>query len=280
MKILVTGAQGLLGREVVAALAGAHVVVAADVAQFDVADLDAMVAACRAARPRALLHCAAFTDVDGCEGREAHAFRVNAVGARNAAIAAVEVGARLIHVSTDYVFNGRSTRPYVESDAPDPLNVYGRSKWQGEFFVREIARDYTIVRTQALYGASGASFVRSILERVRRGEPLAVVDDQTVCPTRSADLAATLLRILVSGGPGTYHASSQGECTWFDFAAAILHDIGRPDHPLARTSTAALARPAPRPAYSVLRNLHLECSIGDTMPHWRDALRTHLGGAR
>jgi dTDP-4-dehydrorhamnose reductase len=146
----------------------------------------------------------------------------------------------------------------------------------GEVFVREHAHDFTIVRTQALYGASGRSFVSAILARVRDGKPLAVVGDQTVCPTRAVDLAAALRRIVEEGGPGIYHASSRGECTWFEFARAILEEIDAPDHPLRESSTAELGRPAPRPAYSVLRNLHLELTIGDTLPHWRDALRAHL----
>jgi dTDP-4-dehydrorhamnose reductase len=276
MKVLVTGAAGLLGSEVTAALAPAHEVLAADIDAFDVTDLDATLRACRDARPAAIVHCAAFADVDGAESRELEAFRVNAIGARNVALAANETGARLIHISTDYVFNGRSPRPYIESDAADPQSVYGRSKWMGEVFVRELARDFTIVRTQALYGRRGPSFPRAILARAERGEPLRVVDDQTVCPTRAADLARTLARILEEGIPGTCHASSRGECTWYVFACEILRQCGRADHPITPVTTAEFPRPAPRPAYSVLRNLHLELTIGDTMPHWADAVARHF----
>jgi dTDP-4-dehydrorhamnose reductase len=146
----------------------------------------------------------------------------------------------------------------------------------GERFVRDIADRWTVVRTQALYGSRGPSFVRAILGRIRDGEPLRVVDDQTVCPTRAVDLADAIVRILEEGTPGLYHASSRGECTWFEFAAAIRAAVGKPDHPLSPISSEELARPAPRPAYSVLRNLHLELTIGDSLPHWKEALETHI----
>jgi dTDP-4-dehydrorhamnose reductase len=276
VRVLVTGAAGLLGAEVVAALTPVHEVIGADLAEFDVTDLAATTRAFRDARPDAIVHCAAFADVDGAEAREIEAFRVNAIGARNAALAANNTHARLLHISTDYVFDGRATRPYIESDTPNPLGVYGRSKWMGELFVRELARDFIVVRTQALYGVRGASFPRAILARLDRGEPLRVVNDQTVCPTRAADLARALVLLLEKGAPGVYHASSRGECTWYDFAREILRLRGRPAHPLVPVSTTEFARPAPRPAYSVLRNLHLELTIGDPMPHWTEAIALHF----
>jgi dTDP-4-dehydrorhamnose reductase len=276
VRVLVTGAAGLLGAEVVAVLTPVHEVIGADLAEFDVTDLAATTRAFRDARPDAIVHCAAFADVDGAEAREVEAFRVNAIGARNAALAANDTHARLLHISTDYVFDGRATRPYIESDTPNPLGVYGRSKWMGELFVRELARDFIVVRTQALYGVRGASFPRAILARLDRGEPLRVVNDQTVCPTRAADLARALVLLLEKGAPGVYHASSRGECTWYDFAREILRLRGRPAHPLVPVSTTEFARPAPRPAYSVLRNLHLELTIGDPMPHWTEAIALHF----
>ena len=276
MRILVTGAAGLLGRTLLARLDGAHDATGVDLVDFDIADLPSTLAGVRAAGPEVIVHCAAWADVDGAEADEDGAFRANAIGAKNVALAANAAGARIVHISTDYVFDGTGDEPYIESDAPRPFGVYGRSKWMGERFVRDVADRWTVVRTQALYGETGPSFVRAIRARVDAGQPLTVVDDQTVCPTRAADLADTIVRIALEGTTGLYHASSRGECTWFRFAREILKVIGKPDYPLTPITSAELSRPAPRPTYSVLRNLHLELTIGDTMPHWRDALATHL----
>ncbi|MHC4471855.1 MAG: dTDP-4-dehydrorhamnose reductase [Planctomycetota bacterium] len=276
MKVLVTGAAGLLGSEVVRVFSERHAVTGVDLDDFDITDLDATVAAVRESRPAAVVHCAAWSDVDGAESAFEDAFRANGIGAKNVALAANEVGARVLHISTDYIFDGSAGRPYVESDLPHPIGAYGRSKWMGEQFVREMASAGTVVRTQALFGKRGSSFVKAILGRVEAGQPLEVVDDQTVCPTRAPDLAEALLRILEEGTVGIYHASSRGECTWFDFAAEILEQTGSADHPLSPIPSTKLDRPAPRPAYSVLRNLHLELTIGDTLPLWQDALERHL----
>jgi len=276
VRILVTGAAGLLGSALLPVLGRDHDAVGVDLDDFDVTREAETRAAVRETAPEAIVHAAAWADVDGAESALEDVFRVNGVGAKNVALAANDVGARMLHLSTDYVFDGLAGRAYVESDPVSPVGVYGRSKWMGERFVREVADDWTIVRTQALYGARGPSFVRAILGRVDAGEPLSVVDDQTVCPTRAADLAEAILRILEEGTRGTYHASSRGECTWHGFAAAILEAVGKPDHPLSAISSETLDRPAPRPAHSVLRNLHLELTIGDTLPHWRKALSSHL----
>jgi len=276
MRILVTGAAGLLGRSLLARLDGEHDATGVDLVDFDIADLATTVAGVRGAAPEVLVHCAAWADVDGAELDEDGAYRANAIGAKNVALAANAVGARILHISTDYVFDGTGDEPYIESDTPRPFGVYGRSKWMGESFVRDVADRWTVVRTQALYGETGPSFVKAIRARVDAGQPLTVVDDQTVCPTRAADLADAIVCIVNEGTTGLYHASSRGECTWFRFAKEILTLIGKPDHPLKAITSAELSRPAPRPTYSVLRNLHMELTIGDTLPHWRDALAAHL----
>lgn len=276
MRVLVTGARGMLGSDVVRVFAGRHHVTGTDIQDFDIADLDATLRAFKAADPDLVVHCAAWSDVDGAEAEGDATFLANAIGARNAALASNDTGARLLHVSTDYVFDGTADRPYIESDSPNPLGVYARSKWMGEVFVRETCRDWAIVRTQALYAAHGRSFLKAILARRETGEPLSVVNDQTVCPTRTVDLADTLLRIAEQGTPGTYHASGNGACTWFEFAEEILRAVGDPDYPLRPIATADLDLPAPRPPASVLRNLHLQLTIGDTLPHWRDALATYF----
>ena len=276
MKVLVTGAAGLLGSTLQPRLAKGHEVVGVDLDDFDIGDLDATVRAIGECAPDAVVNCAAWADVDGAESDETGAFRANAIGAKNVALAANGAGARILHISTDYVFDGRTDAPYVESDPVCPSGVYGRSKWMGERFVRDVAERWTVIRTQALYGVRGPSFVQAISTRIEAGEALSVVNDQTVCPTRAVDLSDAIARILEEGTTGLYHASSRGECTWFDFAKAICVGLGRPEHPMSPMSSKYLDRPAPRPAYSVLRNLHMELTIGDTMPHWKDALEAHL----
>ncbi|MEN8149477.1 MAG: dTDP-4-dehydrorhamnose reductase [Planctomycetota bacterium] len=276
MKILVTGAAGMLGSALVSRLSPDHDVTGVDVGDFNLANLDITVRSVREAAPDVLVNCAAWTDVDGAEANETGAFLVNAVGAKNAALAANEAGARILQVSTDYVFDGRTDTPYIESDPVSPCGVYGRSKWMGERFVMDVADRWTIVRTQALYGAQGPSFVKAISARVAAGEALSVVEDQTVSPTRAADLADAIARIVAEGTPGIYHASSRGMCTWFDFAQEICAGLGKADHPISAMKSEYLDRPAPRPAFSVLRNLHLELTIGDVLPHWKEALATHL----
>jgi dTDP-4-dehydrorhamnose reductase len=276
MKILVTGAKGLLGQELVPVLATGNQVIGVDLDDFDLTDESAVLAAIADAAPDAIVHCAAWSDVDGAEADPVGAFKANGLGTKHLCRAANSVQAHLLAVSTDYVFDGSGTQAYVESDPASPLGIYGRSKWMSECFVREMARDWSIVRTQALYGATGRSFVGAIAERVGKGLPLSVVNDQVVCPTRAKDLAAAIRRILLEGGAGTWHASSKGDCSWFDFAGAILELLGCPEHPLSPMDSAELARPAPRPAYSVLRNLHLQMTIGDTLPHWKEALAAHM----
>lgn len=276
MRVLVTGARGMLGISVVRAFADRHEVTAADIDEFDVSNLDETIRAFRSAKPDLVVHCAAWSDVDGAEKAPDAVYLANGIGPRNAALGANETGARLIHISTDYVFDGTAERPYIESDTPNPLGVYARSKWMGEAFVREVGRDWAIVRTQALYATHGRSFLAAILARRAKGEPLSVVDDQTVCPTRTVDLAEAVLRIGEQGAPGTYHASSNGACTWFEFAGEILKAVGDPGYPLRPISTADLDLAAPRPPAAVLRNLHLQLTIGDTFPHWREALTAHF----
>jgi dTDP-4-dehydrorhamnose reductase len=213
--------------------------------------------------------------VDDCERDADLAFRVNGLGARNAALAAAACGAAVLMISTDYVFDGRATRPYREYDAVAPLSVYGKSKWAGEEAVREVAPRHAIVRTAWLYGAGGANFVDSILRKARLGEELAVVDDQRGSPTWTGDLAHALVRLVEVSEFGTYHCTNGGDCTWHELA---VHVVSRANHetPVARTTTRDLARPAPRPAYSVLDRSWCEHVTGFKMPPWKDAVDRYL----
>ncbi len=278
MKLVVTGAAGMLARALVPALVAAgHEVLAPGEAEFDVtrpaAELARALEACKA---EWVVHLAAFTRVDECESRPEKAFAVNAVGSLNVALAARRVGAGVLALSTDYVFDGRGARPYREDDPAGPLSAYGWSKWLGEEAVRAVSPRHLVVRTAWLYGAGGANFVDAILAKARAGEPLRVVDDQRGAPTWTRDLAEGLARLLASGRTGIFHCTASGECTWHDLAAHVLARAGL-SVPLARADSASLGRAARRPAYSVLDLSRFESATGWRMPPWREAVDRYLG---
>jgi dTDP-4-dehydrorhamnose reductase len=238
--------------------------------------LDALRHPLKVLRPDWIFHLAAFTRVDECETRVDHAHLVNGLGARNTAQAAAEAGAAVIALSTDYVFPGDATRPYREYDPVGPRSVYGASKLAGEQAVREVNPRHIIVRAAWLYGRGGTNFVDSILARARKGEPLAVVDDQRGSPTSATDLAEALVKLAVAGQHGTFHCTNAGDCTWHDLAVHALARAGLAA-PVARIDSATLARAAPRPTYSVLSNLMFEHVTGHRMAHWQDAVDRYLG---
>ncbi len=279
MRALVTGAGGMLAQALIPALEGAgHDVLGLPHADADVARPDALDHPIRTFRPDWIVHLAAFTKVDECERRPEHAHQVNGVGTRHVALAAAACGAALLAISTDYVFDGLATRPYHEYDAAAPRSVYGASKWAGEEAVREIHPRHLIVRTAWLFGRGGPNFVDGILRRARAGERLRVVDDQRGSPTWTVDLSEGLIRLVASGQFGTFHCTNAGDCTWYDLAAHLLKRAGL-EISLERTSSAALGRPAPRPAYSVLSNRRFEQVTGWAMPSWQDAVDRYLASA-
>jgi dTDP-4-dehydrorhamnose reductase len=277
---LVVGAAGMLGQDMVAAAsrAGAEVVAAgrADVDVTDVRDVTAAVAGFDV-----VVNCAAWTAVDDAEAHEADAFAVNAVGPANLARAAARSGARLVHVSTDYVFDGAATEPYAEDAPIAPRSAYGRTKAAGEWAVRAEAPDHLVVRTAWLYGAGGACFPKTMARLASERDRLTVVDDQVGQPTWAADLAELIVRLVGAGAPaGTYHGTSAGRVSWLGFAREVLASAGSPIVPEPTTSD-AFARPAPRPAYSVLGHAALRAAgvepIGDWAERWRVAAPTVLG---
>jgi dTDP-4-dehydrorhamnose reductase len=276
VKVLVTGAAVMLGQAVMPALAAAgHAALGLDLPQLDVTRLEPLRRAVEDFRPDWVFHLAALTKVDECETRRDEAFRVNGLGARNAALAAAGAGAGVLALSTDYVFDGTATSPYRESDTASPQSVYGASKWAGEQAVREVHPRPVIVRTSWLFGPGGDNFVDTLLARARAGERLRVVDDQRGSPTFTRDLAQGLLRLVAAGPPGTYHCTNSGECTWYDLAAHALARAGL-GALLERIDTASFPRPAKRPAYSVLGNALFEQVTGWRMPAWQDAVERHL----
>ena len=276
MRVLVTGAGGMLAQAVVPALTRAgHEPIALTRAELDVTDAGRVRAAVADARPDWVCHLAAFTDVDGCETRVEHALRVNGEGAGHAAAAAREAGAAVLAISTDYVFAGEDPKPRRESDPVGPASAYGRSKLAGEEAVRAANPRHLIVRTAWLYGRGGKNFVDTIRSRALAGTPLAVVDDQRGSPTWTEDLARALVELMGASATGTFHATNAGDCTWHEFACEICAQVGARVE-VARRSSADLARPAKRPAYSVLDTGRLRQALGRELPPWRDALARYV----
>jgi dTDP-4-dehydrorhamnose reductase len=307
---LVTGGQGQLGQDICAVLAGAvpdggagappgrpdvlgpvaggtFDVLSTDIDTLDVVDRTAVGAAVDAFRPDIVLHGGAYTAVDACESDPDTAYAVNALGTRNIAEASAGVGAHLVYISTDYVFDGTLSRPYHEWDQPNPQSVYGRSKLGGE---REVAAaagpGATVVRTAWVSGAHGANMVKTVLRLAAADPdgPLRFVDDQHGCPTFTADLARAVVRLALDRRPGTFHVTNQGETTWFGFARATLEAAGLDPQRVEPIATAELdpPRPAPRPANSRLDNTALRLSGIPLLPEWTVALGRlvdHLAGA-
>lgn len=274
MKILLTGSKGQLGTDFALACEGRHEVVAHDV-DLDVTDRAAVVERVRQVRPDLVMNAAAYTDVDGAETDELGAFRVNALGAHNAALACGLVGAPLVHMSTDYVFSGESSEPYTEFDRPDPRGAYAKSKYAGECYVRSLMSRYFLIRTSWLFGVGGGNFVKTMMRLGRENDEVRVVTDQEGCPTYSRDLAKKILEIVEEGAFGVYHVSNGGRTNWNGFAREIFEVAGIEARVLP-TTTEEIARPAPRPRFAVMRGLALEMQGIEPMRHHREALEDFI----
>jgi dTDP-4-dehydrorhamnose reductase len=277
VKVLLTGGRGLLGAPLAACLrAGGADVRVTDVPEVDVTSPEAVGAALGDYRPEVVVHLAAWTDVDGCEREPERAGIVNGDGTRIVAEACLAVGARLLYVSTDYVFDGTSTAAYTEDVATAPLSVYGESKLAGERHVRDCGVPGWIARCQSIYGRGKKSFADAILARARAGDPLRVVTDQVVCPTYAADLAAALAAIVLEAEDGLYLVANSGACTWYEFARAVLDESGFTETPIEKITAAELGRDAPRPSNSRFDCSRLHAATGHVMRPWREALRVYL----
>ena len=276
MRVLITGAGGQLGRDLLQLLPGDDAVGLTH-RELDIADLDAVTEAVGKHRPDVVINAAAWTDVDGAETDEAGALAVNRNGPANFAAACAQHNAALVHISTDYVFDGSGTEPYAEEAPVAPRSAYGRTKAAGERAVLDAGGPNYVVRTAWLYGAGGRNFVRTMAGLARGDKPVNVVDDQRGAPTWTRDLAAGLLELIdTRPPPGVYHATSSGDTTWFGFAQAIFKEVGADPGRVHPVPTEAFPRPAPRPAYSVL-SANRWVSAGLTpLPHWRDALTTAI----
>lgn len=274
MKILLTGCNGQLGTDLRLVCEGVHEVVAHDT-DLDITDRSAVAERVAEVRPDLLINAAAYNDVDAAEDNDLLAYRVNALGPQNLALACQATGVPLMHISTDFVFNGEATAPYTEFDRPDPRSVYAKSKYAGEQYVSGLLDRYYLVRTSWLFGVAGRNFVKTIIRRGREQTGVRVVDDQMGCPTYSRDLAAKLLEIAATGAYGYYHVSNSGNCTWNRFARDIYILMGIKTR-VYMISTRDLARPAPRPRFSVMRGLALEMQGIEPMRHYHEAVEDFL----
>jgi len=316
MKVLITGVSGQLGSSLCSVLADDFQVIPATRAEFDITDLAATQAFIHKKAPHVIIHPAAYTDVDGCETNKEKAFLVNTIGARNVAIATREIEAKLVFISTDYVFDGRKESPYLEYDPPNPASVYGWSKLMGEQMVMQQNPRSFILRISWLYGPHGKNFVKTMLSLARTEEELQVVNDQRGTPTFAGDVARQIQTLIQTDSYGLYHCTSQGSCTWYEFALEIIKNAGYeaevapngsvhlipnpeslirglfpliPKNQELRTTnqdlrpltvrpvpTEQFPRPAKRPQNSVLENFMLKIQGLDVMPHWKDSLHKFM----
>ncbi|TMV50996.1 dTDP-4-dehydrorhamnose reductase [Paenibacillus mesophilus] len=275
MRILVTGANGQLGQDLVKILTREQEVHGLGRDQLDITSEDQCNRVISDLRPDAIIHSAAYTAVDMAETEEDLAYKINAFGTRNLAIAAEKIGAKLCYISTDYVFDGTGSRPYREYDHPNPHSVYGKSKRAGEQLVQSLSSRYYIVRTSWVYGLYGANFVKTMLKLAQDRDTLKVVSDQVGSPTYTVDLARFLEQLVQTERYGIYHASNSGVCSWYEFAKAIFEeaDIGINVKPC---KTEDFPRPAPRPKYSVMDHMSIRVNQFEDLRDWREALKEFL----
>lgn len=276
-RVVIFGAKGLTGRALWEVLSETYDVVGLDREEVDVTSYGAVKKALKELAPQVVIDAAGYSDVDACERRSQLAFAINAEGAKNVAKASSLVKAKVVYISSDYVFDGKKGLPYTEEDQPNPLNVYGESKLLGEKYVQDHSDDYLIIRTQWLFGPHGRNFVDTILDLAEEGrERIEVVDDIKGSPTYTLDLARAVAELLRRDAYGIYHVSNSGQCSWFEFAKEILRQVGKDKVELVPISSADLTRPARRPIYAVLSKDKLEKETGLKMRPWQEALADYL----
>jgi dTDP-4-dehydrorhamnose reductase len=285
VRVFVAGSRGMLASDLLGLLERGHEVFKGSRPEFDITEIKSIRDAVERAKPDWVINCAAYTAVDRAEKDSEMAFKVNGAGPANLASVCRDSGIGLVHISTDFIFDGKKNTPYNESDATVPVNTYGRSKLEGELKVQEILPTSIIIRTSWLYGAHGANFVKAIIRLALERESLDVVYDQLGCPTYTRDLASGIMNLIEAGERGVFHFSNEGVASKYDFAFGIMEILKQRDVPLKLktlrpivTSTVTDARPelAPRPSYSVLDKAKYKLATGNEIPHWREALKRFL----
>jgi dTDP-4-dehydrorhamnose reductase len=276
MKILLLGHKGMLGSDLFLNLAGKHEITGLDKDEIDIASWSECKKAIKEDAPDIVINAAAYTDVDGCEKAKDECFTVNAEAVKNIAEACREKNIRIIHFSTDYVFDGNNNEPYKEDCLCNPINVYGASKLAGEHYLQKLSDNYIIIRTEWLYGKNGKNFVRTILEKAQTINKLEVVDDQIGSPTYTKDLASAVSLLIERNITGIFHITNRGSCSWFQFTEKILQEAGIKGVQVLPIKSGSLRRPAKRPHYSVLSMQKFIQATGKIMQPWQLALQDYL----
>lgn len=279
-KIIITGCNGQLGRAMNQQYAGAADIelVNTDVAELDITNIDKVMELAREVKPYAIINCAAHTNVNACETQGDLAYRINAIGPRNLSIAATETGAKMIQVSTDYVFPGNGTRPYTEFDAVGPASMYGYTKLAGENMVKDFAKNYFILRTAWLYG-DGNNFAKTMLKLAETNDEVGVVADQYGTPTSAAELAKAIAYLVPTENYGVFHATCEGSCSWADFAEEVFRLAGKNTKVNRLTTeeyTSKFPASANRPAYSVLDNYMFRLTSDFRFAEWQEAITVYM----
>ncbi len=277
MKILITGSKGQLGSELVDLLSKDNEVYGFDYEEMDITDKNCVIEIISKIVPDIVIHCAAFVDADGCETDIKTAFDVNTIGTGNVVIASKITKSKMIYISSDYVFDGEKNSPYLEYDIPNPISIYGISKYAGEQIVRHYLEKFFIVRTAWLYRRVGKNFVNTIINLAKDKKELRVVNDQVGSPTYVPDLAKAISTLISTDYYGIYHITNSGKVSWYEFTKKILKYADIKDVKVSPISSEELNKPAPRPKYSVLKNLNLEKKKIYKMRNWELALRDYFG---
>ncbi|HDQ25300.1 MAG TPA: dTDP-4-dehydrorhamnose reductase [bacterium] len=276
MKVLILGGTGMLGTDIAAIMEKAgHDVIVHGSQETDITGLDCVIKTAAAHKPQVIINSAAITDVDKCEAEPDNAYRVNAIGPKNAAIACRKFKAKLVHISTDYVFDGEKGSPYTEFDAPNPVNIYGKSKLLGEDFVKSICNDYCIIRVAWLFGTKRSHFVDYVADSLVKGSEIIAVKDMVSSPTYAADAASMISKLAVSEEAGTFHSCNKGYCSRVQLVEEIMK-ITNKKGPVKVVNQSQWLRLAKRPAFSALKNHHLGLIDKDEMAGWRDALKRYM----
>jgi dTDP-4-dehydrorhamnose reductase len=274
MKILITGSNGMLAHALKKVLRPKNRLILTDIQNMDITKFRAVQDFFAKSKPEIVIHTAAYTDVDGAESNKALALKINRDGTKNVAMAAKKLDIPIVYISTDYVFGGDKKRPYNENDRPNPLSVYGTSKYAGEKEVRKVARKHYIVRSAWLYGPSRKNFVATIMRLATESKTLRIVNDQKGCPTYTLDLAKSIAKLIKTNKYGTYHLTNKGPVSWYQFTKEILQ-IKRIKRQILPITSKVLNRPAKRPKFSVLSNNKAE-NISIKMRHHKSSLKDYL----
>ncbi len=275
MKIMIIGSEGMLGHDLVDVLSVEHEVSTTTIDTLDITDIDKTIKTVQKHNPDVLVHAAAFTDVDGSESNPDLAYKVNAIGTRNVAVACLEADCAMVYICTDYVFDGTNTTPYYEYDQTKPLGVYGKTKHAGEVYIRDILNKFYIVRTAWLYGYNGPNFVTTMLNLAKTTDSISVVNDQIGSPTYTVDLAEAIACIIKRPSYGIYHVTNSDHCSWFDFADEIFKQANV-EVDLKPVTTEEFPRPAPRPKYSVLENYNWKMEGYPKIRSYKEALADYM----